>query len=170
MCSVARAMISGFSTCEGVEVLEEGFFEAGSVFANGHSGGGCVADDLVVDVGDVHDVAGGDSLQLEEAAQHVDLEERPEVADVAVVVDGRSAGVHAERLAVGGREFLDAAGESVEESDGHSYGGGGVQLKFPADCSRFLLLAPPGGYPLPPRFCTSFILSHLTGTCWLVHR
>ena len=134
---------------EGVEVFEEGFFEAGGVFADGHPGGGGVADDLVVDVGDVHDVAGGDSLQSEEAAQHVDLEEGPEVADVAVVIDGGSAGVHAELLAVNRRQFFDAAGESIEESDGHSYGGGGVQLKFPADCSRFLLLASVEGTPLP---------------------
>ena len=132
---------------EGVEVFEEGLFEAGSVLADGYPGSRGVADDLVVDVGDVHDVAGGDSLQPEEAAEHVDLEEGPEVADVAVVVDGRSAGVHAERLTVGGREFLNAAGESIEESDGHSCGGGGIQLKFPADCSRFLFAASAEGYP-----------------------
>ena len=149
MCSVARAMISGFSTLEGVEVFEEGLLEAGGVFADGHPGGGGVADDLVVDVGDVHDVAGGDALEPEEAAEHVDLEEGPEVADVAVVVDGGSAGVHAEGLAVGGCEVFDAAGESIEESDGHSYGGGGVQLKFPADCSRFLVSASVEGTPLP---------------------
>ena len=99
---------------EGVEVLEEGFFEAGGVFADGHPGSGGVADDLVVDVGDVHDVPGDDSLQPEEAAEDVDLEEGPEVADVAVVINRRPAGVHAEGLAVGRREFFDAAGESLK--------------------------------------------------------
>src|SRR5580704_8510496 len=69
---------------EGVEVFEEGFFEAGSVLADGYPGSRGVTDDLVVDVGNVHDVAGGDSLQPEEAAQHVDLEKGPEVTDVAV--------------------------------------------------------------------------------------
>lgn len=147
----------GLLDLEGIEVFEEGLFEAGGVVADGYPGSGGVADDLVVHVGDVHDVAGGDSLQLEEAAEDVDLEERPEVADVAVVVDGGPAGVHAECLAVDGCEFFDAAGEGVEESNGHSCGGRGIQLKFPADCSRFLFVASAeGGTPYPGHIAHSF--------------
>ncbi len=52
-----------------------------------------VADDLVVDVGDVHDVFDGDALLAEKAAQHIDVQEGAEVADVAVVVDGGPAGI-----------------------------------------------------------------------------
>ena len=64
----------------------------------------------------------GDSGELEEAAQHVDLEESAEVADVAVVVDGGPAGVHAQRLAVGGGERVELSREGVEEAEGHSCG------------------------------------------------
>ena len=57
---------------------------------------GGVADDLVVDVGDVHDVAHGVSTLPEKSAQQVDGDEGAEVADVSVVVDGGAAGVHAD--------------------------------------------------------------------------
>ena len=62
----------------------------------GMPGGGGVADDLVVDVGDVHDVVDGEAVQREDAAQHVDVQKGAEVADVAVVVDGGAAAVQAQ--------------------------------------------------------------------------
>ena len=77
---------------QGVHVLKKGLLEVGRVLADGHAGGGGVADDLVVDVGDVHDVVDGDAEQLEGAAENVDLQEGAEVADVAVVVDRGAAG------------------------------------------------------------------------------
>ena len=102
---------------EGVEVLEEGALEFGGVFGDGDAGGGGVADDLVVDVGDVHDVVDGDALLAEDAAEHVDVEEGAEVADVAVVVDGGAAAVHAQRGCADWGEGLDLAAEGVEEFD-----------------------------------------------------
>ena len=74
-----------------------------------------VANDLVVDVGDVHDVTDIHADLLQVAAQHVDVDEGAEVADVAVVVDGGSAGVHAEVSAVAGQEGFDAPCEGIEE-------------------------------------------------------
>ena len=59
MFSVARAMASGRSMPSASDVFEEGLFVPGGVVADGLAGGGGVADDLVVDVGDVHDVADG---------------------------------------------------------------------------------------------------------------
>ena len=53
---------------------------------------GGVADDLVVDVGDVHDVADRKTGQLQGPAEHIDVEEGAEVTDVAVVVHGGAAG------------------------------------------------------------------------------
>src|ERR1700746_2176288 len=65
-------------------------------WAMGTPAGGGVADDLVVDVGDVHDVVERDALLAKDAAEDVDVEEGAEVADVAVVVDGGAAAVHAQ--------------------------------------------------------------------------
>ncbi len=101
---------------EGVHVFEEGLFVFRGCSRSMVEVGRCgVADDLVVDVGDVHDVADGDAVLLEDAAKEIDVEEGAEVADVAVVVDGGAAGVHAEGLVVRRREGFDAAAEGVEE-------------------------------------------------------
>ena len=90
MCSgrwMLRASRSSKKACSNLAVYS----------AMGTCGVAGVADDLVVYVGDVHDVVDGDSLLADEAAEDVDVEEGAEVADVAVVVDGGAAAVHAER-------------------------------------------------------------------------
>ncbi len=125
---------------EGVEVLEEGLLELGGVVGDGDVGVAGVADDLVVYVGDVHDVEDGDSLLADEAAEDVDVEEGAEVAYVAVVVDGGAAAVHSERGCSDGGERFNLSGEGVVKFDGCHV------AVFPAapgtwlgaDCSRFL--------------------------------
>ena len=109
----------GALDAKGVEVFKKSLFEAGGVIVDGNAGGGGVADDFVVNVGNVHDVADGDAEQLEGAAQDVNLEERAEVADVAVVVDRRAAGIHAQGYVPLGREFLDGSGKGVVEAERH---------------------------------------------------
>ena len=127
---------------EGVEVLEEGFDVLGGVLVDGKTGGSSVADDLVVDVSDVHDVLSGNALLPDKAAEDVDVEEGAEVADVSVVVDGGAATVHAEGWCALGQEGFDSAAESIEEFDGCH-----VALFFrrrpavaDADCSRWMIL------------------------------
>ena len=80
---------------------------------------GGVANDLVVHVGNVHHVAHLHAGQLQKAAQHVDLQESAKVADVAVVVDCRPAGVHAQRLAVRRDEFVQLSRKGIEKAEGH---------------------------------------------------
>jgi hypothetical protein len=53
-----------------------------------------------------------------ETAENVDVEKRAEVADVAVVVNGGAAAVHAQRRCANGREGLDLSAKGVEEFDG----------------------------------------------------
>ena len=84
---------------------------------DGDAGGCGVADNLVVDVGDVHDVVERDALLTEDAAEDIDVEEGAEVADVAVVVDGGAAAVHAQCGCADWGEGLDLAAESVEKFD-----------------------------------------------------
>ncbi len=76
-------------------------------------------DDAVVHVGDVHDVAQFEPLLAQGAAQDVDGDEGAEIADVGEVVDGGSAGVHADERVFGGLEVLHFPGERVEEAQGH---------------------------------------------------
>ena len=109
----------GAFAAQDVQILEKCLFILRGVLLDGEAGGGGVANDLVVDVGDVHHMAERHAFALEEAAQHIDLQERPEVADVSVVVDGRPASVHAQRLAIGWLKLFDRVGEGIEKTDGH---------------------------------------------------
>ncbi len=84
------------------------------------------ADGLVVDVGDVADVLHlvGAELELEHAAQEVVDDEGAEVADVRRRVDGGAAVVETvDAVGLGRAELFQAAGERVEERDGHGEGG-----------------------------------------------
>ena len=71
--------------------------------------------DLVVDVGDVADV--DDVIRAvdvpQQPEQDVEHDDRPGVADMRVVVDGRAADVEPDGLRVDRREILFAAGQSV---------------------------------------------------------
>ena len=105
---------------QGIQILKEGLLRNWRVYvADGNAGGCGVADDLVVHVGDVHDVAERHSRELEEAAENVYLQESAEVADVAVVVDRGPAGVHAQRFAVHGDELVELSREGIEKADRH---------------------------------------------------
>ena len=90
------------------------------VLVDGLVRGGGVADDLVLDVGDVHHVVELEAARREPAAQDVLKSEGPQVADVDVVVDRRPAGVHAHHVAVQRGEGLHFLGEGVVETQGHS--------------------------------------------------
>ena len=72
-----------------------------------------VANDLVVHVGDVHDVVEREAAGAQPAAQNVLKREGAEVADVHVVVDRRPARVHADGIAVHGRKLFHLLRKSV---------------------------------------------------------
>ena len=100
-------------------IFEECLGEFRGVLLHSDVVAGGVADDLVVDVGDVHDVADVVSALAEEAVEQIDGDKCAEVADVAVVVDGGAAGVHADAVGVDRMEVFDLAGESVVETKRH---------------------------------------------------
>ena len=64
-------------------------------------------DDVVVDVGDVRDVADLEARPLEVAAQHVEHEREAAVAEVRRAVDGRPAHVHRHLARLARRELAD---------------------------------------------------------------
>ena len=102
-----------------VHILKKSPLKACRILADGDARRRSVADDLVVHVGNVHYMENLDARQLEKTPQHVHLEKSAEVADVAVVINGRAAGVHTQRLAVGGRERVDLSRKSIEKPQSH---------------------------------------------------
>ena len=112
-------LLMGRADPEPVAVFLERPGERVDVGPERHALGEGGRDGAVVHVGEVHDVQDVVAARLEPAAQEILEEERPEVADVGVVVDGGAAGVerHASRL--NGRERLYPAGQGVVELERH---------------------------------------------------
>ena len=94
-------------------VFEKGLFILGGVLLDAKPCLRGVADDLVVHVGDVHDVAHAEPALQQEAAQNIDGNKGAEVADVAVVIDRGPAGIHANFVALQGMKLFDFAGQRV---------------------------------------------------------
>ncbi len=114
MCSVAREMRSGCSipsVSMSSRNARSNFFVYSPIGTAALVG---VADDLVVHVGNVHDVHQLESALAQVAAQHVHGDKRAEITDVAVVVNRGPAGVEANRLAVGRSKFFNPAAKRVE--------------------------------------------------------
>ena len=118
MCSVARAR-TGCSIFSVAAVFEKGLLVLRGVVLDAQALLGGVADDLVVHVGDVHDVAHPEPALQQEAAQNVHRDKGPEVADVAVVIDRGPAGVHPHFVILQGMEFFDLAGQRVVKAQCH---------------------------------------------------
>src|SRR5438105_5319157 len=75
-----------------------------------------IADDFVLDVGDVHDLAHAQSAVLEIAPQHVAPDEGAVVSDVEMAVDGRTAGIHPHLARDDRNECFLFAGQGVEKT------------------------------------------------------
>ena len=80
--------------------IDAGVFRQRLVLGHG------IADDLVVHVGDVHDVVEAESAGAQPFAQDVEEGEGAEVADMGVIVDRGAAGIHADGVVARRRELL----------------------------------------------------------------
>jgi len=114
--------VLGHVQAQGGAVFEKRLRVDGGVFLKRLLFGRRVADDLIVHVGDVHDVVELVTARTQPPAQNVDEGEGAEVADVGVTVNGGAARVQANRVAVRGMEVLDALGECVIEAQRHNGG------------------------------------------------
>ena len=121
---------------EGLEILEESGLVFGGVIAQGGVGFTDAPDDFVLHVGDVHDVADLEALELQAAPHQIGENEGAEVADVGEVMHGRAAAIEADGFAgrIARDEFLDRAGEGIEKFQGHA----GAVPGFGAKAPRFL--------------------------------
>ncbi len=100
-------------------VFEEGLHILGGVLLNADAIARSVADNLVVHVGDVHDVVHFVSALPQEPAQKVDGDEGAEVANVSVVVNGWAAGVHADFVVAKGAEVFDPRRQGIKKTKRH---------------------------------------------------
>ena len=119
MCSVALTKRSGCSRRRVRDVFEKCLGVDGGVLADGFVLGGGVADDFILDVGDVHHVVELIAARAQPAAQNVLKGEGAQVADVDVIVDRRPAGVHSDHVSVKRSEGLHLLRKSVVETQGH---------------------------------------------------
>ena len=88
------------------------------------------ADDLVVDVGDVAHVGDIEAGGAQPALHHVEHQHEARMAEVAVVIDGDAAHVHAHPARLDRDEILLAAGEGVVYLQ-HAQKTAGMQLATP---------------------------------------
>ena len=77
--------------------------------------------DLVIDVGDITDI--DDAICAvdvsQQSEQHVENDDRPGVADMGIIVDGRAADIEPDGPRVDRREVLLAAGQRVVKPKRH---------------------------------------------------
>ena len=118
ICSVARTIV-GCSMPIMAESSRSAFSYFCRVLLNADAIARGVADDLVVHVGDVHDMVNFVSALAQESAEEIDGDEGAEIADMAVVVNRRSAGVHADFVVAQRTELLDLRRHRVVQAKGH---------------------------------------------------
>ena len=104
--------------CRGI--FEERLLIFRRVLLHAHAGARRIANDLVIDVGDVHYVAYLVSALAQKSAQKVDRNECPKVANVAVIVDRRPARIHANLVIFERPELFHLARECVVKMKRHS--------------------------------------------------
>ena len=116
-------IVFGTFDAQGVQVVEKCISVTRGVLAQRDTLGGLFADDLVVDVRQIHDLCHLQSLELQVATQEVFEQERPEVADMHKIVNGGAAGVHSHMTGLGRCELLLAAGQCIVELQRHDPSG-----------------------------------------------
>ncbi len=113
---------NGLSNVEIGRVFEEGFFVFGGVVLYAEAFLGGFADDFVVHVGNVHDVADLIAALQQKAMQDVHGDNGAKVADVHVVINRGTAGIHADFVGLSGSERLELSGERIVETKSHRRG------------------------------------------------
>ena len=104
---------------EGFEILKKGLLVFRGEIAQRNPGRPGIADGLVVHIGQVHDLADPVTEKLERAAQQVLEHIGAEVADMRIVVDGGTAGVHADFAGPDRMKRNDAPLHGIEKFEAH---------------------------------------------------
>ena len=107
------------ANAERIEVRQEGLDHGRGDAANGDATLMRRSDDLVLDIGQVHDEADIERLPFEIAVQQVVEDKRAVIADVRRPVYGRAAGVNTYAFFAERRKGFDFAAERVVEAKRH---------------------------------------------------
>src|SRR5262249_15260013 len=75
--------------------------------------------DTIVDIGDVAHVGDARVAALEQPIEHIECHDRPRIADMHVVVDGRPADIHAHMALVERYEWFLLTRQRVVDDEGH---------------------------------------------------
>jgi len=100
-------------------IFQECLFVFRRVLLHGHAVARGVANDFVINVGDIHDVANCVTTLTKKSPQKIDRNKGSEISNMSVVVDRRSAGIHANFGVAQWAELLDLRRHCVEETKGH---------------------------------------------------
>ncbi len=114
-----RANQSRLFDTEHGRIFEESLLVLRRVLLHRDAIAGGVANDLVVYVGNVHDMLDLVTALPQKSAKKIDGDKGAEVADVSVVVDGRSASVHADLGVAERAELLDLRRHRIKKAKGH---------------------------------------------------
>jgi len=115
-------IVLGALDVEAVQVLEEGLDVWSRDLGHGAPLKPGLADDLVLDIGDVHHLQDLVSPEAQIAAQEVLKDVGPEVPDVGEIVDRGPTGVQADPTRLQRMELLQASRHGIEEADRHDKG------------------------------------------------
>ena len=89
------------------------------VLLHRHAIPGRVADDLVIDIRNIHHVADVIPTLPQEPIEQVHRNERAKISDVSVVVNRRPTGIHPDLVALQRLKFSDFCGECVVKTQSH---------------------------------------------------
>ena len=109
----------GAQHAQRVAVFVHGGDEARGEFADGFAVFVGAGDDFVVNIGDVAHIGERIAVLPQPAGNHVEHDQHARVAEVAVVIDGHAADVHADVFGIERDKFFFLACEGVVEGDGH---------------------------------------------------
>src|SRR5204863_5427970 len=82
---------------------------------------GGITDDLVIHISDIHYMLEVEAALAKCAPQDVHGHKGTEIADVAIIIDGWPAGIHADGVVHRRRKFLHLAGKRVVKMKGQAF-------------------------------------------------
>ena len=84
--------------------------KTGGQFADGFAVFRCTSDDFVVDIGDIAHISERITVRTQPARNHIEHHHHAAVAEVAIVVNGHAANIHAHVFRIDGRERFFLSG------------------------------------------------------------
>src|SRR5689334_13503691 len=98
-------------------VFKKSFLEPFGIITNPNVRSGCVADNFVVNVGDVFDVIEFVAVLMKKSAKDIYSYERAEISDMPEVIDSGAARVHADGVVTRRLELFNLSRKGIEQME-----------------------------------------------------